>query len=416
MKAARATHAGTLAAVFVLASGCGASRAPVTPPTSGAAGRPAESAGPHAPGFSVTFDTTYYVTSRARRSGRTGNEPADSLEFGMFVTRFRERAGFGSDGRLLEGVDKEVVDSSQFSRAEFRARMHIADSIAAVRGEGAVLYVHGYATSFRRSMAQGAEIAHRGAFGGPFIVFSWPAHASLATWPSWSAVVTRAYREDSVSAAANQGMFLETVLELGGAVRPSALTIVGHSMGASLVAEAVARPSATRTRLQSEPLNALVLFAPDISADRFRDSLATALEPVARRRVVYVAGNDRMLGLSRLVNHNERLGDVDAARRVAGEGVEIVDVTRGRRVNGAIRKLFEPRHAMRLAATALHDFYGLVRGRPVECRIAGGQATREGPGLWALTDAPLPVTTPVTPCDASPGAGAPPAPPVAARR
>lgn len=346
------------------------------------------------PGVLTTFDTTFYVSARARRDGRVTRELADSLEYGLVVTRFRERVGPDADGRFLEGLDAARVESVQLSAAEFGRRIHAADSAAAARGEGAVVYVHGFAVSFGRALSQGAEVAHRGSFRGPMIVFEWPAHTALATWPTPSAIFSHAYREDSASASASRGAFLRAIRVIHETVRPGALSVVGHSLGAQLVAEALASPSVTRNALQARPLGAIAFFAPDIPVARFRDTLAAELESVADRRIVYASSSDWMLDISRIVNHAPRAGRAGPARTLATHDVEVVDVTRGLRVDGTMRRLLEPHHAMRWASSALYDFFGVVRGLPADCRTAGGVAEREADGTWRLTSAPIPAGIP----------------------
>lgn len=385
----------TVAASIV--AGCATVRPGTTPatgtpiPADSAAATSARSGAPsRATTRATTFDTTWYITSRARRDGRLIDSLAAQLEYGFFVTQFRERVGPGSDGRLLEEIDTDPVDSARLSRDEFLSRLHAQGSIAYRRGEGAVMYVHGYATSFRRAMAQGAEIAHRGTFAGPFIVFSWPTHRMLAVWPSRDALVSRAYRDDSVSAAENHDAFRNAITDVTQGVRADAFTVVAHSMGAQLVTEALAQPSAARDAAVANPLNALVLFAPDVPVDHFRDSVASTLIPLAKRRVIYAADNDRMLDMSRWINNSNRVGEASAARPLAARGFEVVDVEHGQRANGMLRKIFEPNHAMRLASAALYDFFGVVRGMPAACRTTTGIATLALDGVWELTSAPIP--------------------------
>jgi esterase/lipase superfamily enzyme len=348
-----------------------------------------------APAGTVTsFDTTWYVSARARQGGRILRAVADSLEYGFVVTRFRERVGPGSDGRYVEGFDETRVDSARLPAADFLRRVHAADSAAGTRGEGTIVYVHGFAVSFGRALGQAAEIAHRGSFRGPMIAFEWPAHTALATWPTPSALISRAYRQDSASASASRRPFLGALAALVSAVRPGAMSVVGHSLGAQLVAEALTEPSSVHDSLEARPLGAVALFAPDIPVARFRDSLAARLEVVAARRIVYASSSDWMLGISRLVNHAPRAGRTGAARTLAAHDVEVVDVTRGRRVDGSLRKLVEPRHAMRWASSALYDFFGVVRGLPAGCRAADGVAARQADGTWQLTSAPIPTAIP----------------------
>lgn len=342
----------------------------------------------------TTRATTFYVTNRARRADHLQRSAGDSLEFGLVEIRFVERPAGSLAEQMLGSVSLQVMDSVRLSREDFVARIREADQRAASRGEGAVLYVHGYGTSFGRGIRQGAEIAHRGRFGGPFIVFSWPAHTALATWPTPRALVSRAYRDDSVAAGHSGDAFRAGLEVLLGATRPGTLTVVGHSLGAQLVAEALRAPSLMHDTLARSPLRALVFFAPDISANRFRDSLAAPIAPLAARRVVYTSASDRMLTISRLVNHSYRVGQVNGARELADADIEIVDITRGRRsFGGGLLWMVDPHHAMRHAGAALYDFfYGVVRGLPAGCRDADGITERDGARMWRLTAAPIPAS------------------------
>ena len=342
------------------------------------------------PPADTTADTTYYVTNRARHLGRLERGIGDSLEFGFVVSQMVGRSGLMSGERLLERVSARQVDSVRLTRADFLTRLHSADSVAAASGESTVFYVHGFATSFRRSLAQGAEIAHRGRFGGPFVVFAWPGHTGFVVFPSAHAFLSRAYREDSTSAGKSAASFRAALTTVLGATRPRTLTLVGHSLGAQLVTEALRGPSQLRDSLTRAPLRALVLFAPDIAADRFRDSLAASMAELAARRVVYVSSSDRLLAISRFVNHTDRAGQSGGARRLGGSDVEIIDVTHGRRADRNARWLVDWHHSMRAAGSALFDFFGVVRGRPADCRTSDGVAERVGVRSWRLRDVPPP--------------------------
>ena len=339
-------------------------------------------------------DTTFYVTNRARRDGRLDRQFADSLEYGFIVTRYREAADTSRAQRLLGRFSSERGDSVRLTRAEFLQRVQSGDSVAAVHGEGVVLYIHGFATSFRRAVAQGTEIAHRTQLSGPMVIFSWPANRAPTAWPSLHALLSRAYRQDSAFALRSADALVATIADLRNVTRPRSLTVVGHSLGALLVTEALRMTSALRDSLTVSPLRALVLFAPDLSATRFRDSLAAPLESVAARRVVYVSQSDRMLALSRLVNHSTRAGQAGAETALAAANVEVVDVTNGLRVDNFMLRLVEPHHAMRWASSALYDFIGVVKGAPSHCRATEGIATLAGERAWRLTSAAIPVLRP----------------------
>lgn len=353
----------------------------------GRAVTPVVTAGPSTRDSGPVLDTTWYVTNRARQSNTLVRAAGDSLEFGFIVSRYRDN---GSASRFLGDISASVTDSVRLTREAFIERLRGTDSAAALAGDGTIMYVHGYAVSFGHAIRQGADIQHRGSHRGPMVVFAWPAHANIVTWPSKSAIVSRAYRDDLIAAEQSRAAFREAVDVVRHAVRSPSFTIVGHSMGSQLVTEALAAPSPLRDSLSTAPLGALVLFAADLGVARFRDSLATPLRAVTNRRILYSSDDDFLMGISRRLNHEERVGQAIAARKLGAAGVEVVDVTDGLRARYGVRRIFEPGHAMRNASAALYDFFGVVRGVPADCREASGIVQKSDDGTWRISSAPIP--------------------------
>ncbi len=337
-------------------------------------------------------DTTFYITNRVRRAGILQKARSDSLEFGLMVVRFADFPSTALADQLLRPLTSKIVDSVRLSREEFVRALAEADARSAPTGDGAVMYVHGYATSFRRGISQASEIMHRGRTEGPLIVFSWPANRALATLPTRRALISGAYREDSATAVASQPALREAIGLVLSAVRPGTLTLLGHSMGAQLLAESLRGASPLRAALTAQPARALVFFAADISAQRFRDSLAVPVVALAQRRVIYAANNDRMLSISHLVNRTPRVGQANAAKELGAEDIEVVDVTSGVRSDGFWRSFVDPHHGMRFAGSALYDFFGVIRGMPASCRVNNGIANLMGERVWRLTRTPIPPT------------------------
>ena len=344
-------------------------------------------------GQPASDDTTWYVTNRARQGVGFSRTAADSLEFGFVVSRHREHNLL--QPHFLEAVNSEPIDTVRLSRQEFSVRLRARDSVAASTGDGTIMYVHGYAVSFGHAIKQASDIQHRGSHHGLMVAFSWPANASLMN----SAIVSRAYWEDRATATKSHGAFREAVDVIRRAVRPGAFTIVGHSLGSELMSEGLAAPSSLRDTLIVSPLGAIVLFAADLGISRFRDSLAAPLKAVASRRIVYSSDDDMLMGLSRRMHREQRVGQATAARTLTSLGVEVVDVTLGMRARHGLRRIYEPGHAMRNASAALYDFFGVVRGVTADCRAAAGMATRDEDGSWRLSDAPLPAGVPAMPTD-----------------
>ena len=132
--------------------------------------------------------------------------------------------------------------------------------------------------------------------------------------------------------------FLEqTVSTAGGAGR---VDVVAHSLGARGIVQALIRLS---YRNSDKPIiNELVLIAPDVDTDIFRQDLKQ-LKNVVRRITVYVSENDKALKLSQEVHGYPRLGQAGEALTIFEE-VETIDISgiNLRRFSGHIYHLFNP--------------------------------------------------------------------------
>lgn len=116
--------------------------------------------------------------------------------------------------------------------------------------------------------------------------------------------------------------------------------MVAHSLGARGAVQALARLAYNTPA--TTILNELVLIAPDIDTEIFRQEL-----PVIKRSVnrvtVYVSENDNALRLSQEVHGYPRLGEAGETLTVL-EGVETIDISNinSRRMSGHLYHLFSP--------------------------------------------------------------------------
>ncbi len=247
-------------------------------------------------------DTVWYVSARARDAGRDTRRLADSLEYGMVVSRVRSNGD-----PLTHSVNTIAVDSVRLSARAFtaairaRVRGSVGDSLA-------VLMVHGFGTSLHEAWDYATQAHVRSRSQATWVVFCWPSNGSGVVWRRPDQILTRAYREDSAAAFASRASFSSATQELLAAIGGAHLLVVSHSMGAQLVGETIATDRELRAALAADPLRALAFFAPDVNAAHFNDVVLPAVAPFARRVVVYVASDDRMLALSRAINSSERAG------------------------------------------------------------------------------------------------------------
>src|SRR4051812_34267191 len=137
-------------------------------------------------------------------------------EAGTFTLRF------GSN----PASDVVVLSARQTNERTFFDE--IRDRTAASRAHQALVYVHGYNTSFGDAIRRSAQLAHDVGFDGPVLCYAWP---SRGTYLGYAA------DEDTVEwTVPHLKRVLERVAALSGA---TSVHVVAHSMGARAVATVV---------------------------------------------------------------------------------------------------------------------------------------------------------------------------------
>ena len=195
--------------------------------------------------------------------------------------------------------------------------------VRAVKGTGrsdAFIYVHGYNTTFESAARQAGQLAFDleidRELGGVPMLYTWP---SRGTYKGYGADYDR-----SRAAARAFNQFLDLVKQRAGLSR---IHIVAHSMGNRLVANALLdRWSEGR---KDKFLEQLVMAAPDVSAEDFRDQFVTTLPQLAKRVTLYVSDNDKALrGSTGLRDGIPRAGLLEGGlMEVTEPGFEVVDAT-----------------------------------------------------------------------------------------
>lgn len=198
---------------------------------------------------------------------------------------------------------------AQFS-ADLRAELDRVDPA----GREVVVFVHGFNTTFIEGVYRVAQLHHDLNLPGASVHYSWP-----------SAGAPLAYVQDRDSALfARDGLEdLLTQLERAGARR---ILLVGHSMGAHLVMEALRQMAVGRNPVMAR-LAGVVLISPDLDIDLFR-AQAIRIGTLPQPFVIVSSQRDRVLRLSaRLTGHRDRLGTLSNADPLADLGVTLIDVS-----------------------------------------------------------------------------------------
>jgi esterase/lipase superfamily enzyme len=228
-----------------------------------------------------------------------------------------ERAAFGSEDpqehftmRSRRGLDETAFFAELAS--------HISGRIGSNRD--VLLYVHGFNTSYDEARFRLAQIVDDARFGGVALLYTWPAAGSLLDYG--------AAKENATIARDALSKLLHRLSELPDIGR---VHILAHSMGAWLAMEALRENAISGSPDLSGKLGDVMLAAPDIDLNVFRQQLAR-LDP--SHVFVLVSSNDRALSLSRtLAGDRQRLGALDPnnpSDRTALEdlGVKAYDLSR----------------------------------------------------------------------------------------
>jgi esterase/lipase superfamily enzyme len=243
----------------------------------------------------------------------------------------------------------------ELTRAEFieLVRKRLQDSKD--YKDHALVFVHGFNTSFEFAIYRTAQIAYDLKFDGAPFVYSWPSKGQLGA---------QDYRYDRESATAAEPylkQFLELVAHETGAKN---LSIIAHSMGNQLLLPVLR--DLKRSTPPGVEISQVILAAPDVDRDNF-DFLAREIQGISKGVTLFAASNDRALMASR--QHwggVPRAGDVPPEGPVIVPGVDTIDVTA---INTELLSLNHSGYAEKTAL--LDDIRELIRTgkRPPKERV-----------------------------------------------
>ena len=252
--------------------------------------------------------TTYYATNR-KPSGNGapakfyGFDRASSLQYGRAIVTIPSTHTPGnlelpSLWKLERSADpsKHFVLKAVLALSKDAARKEMVEKLAGMPSHALLVFVHGYYTSFADAALRTAQLAHDLQFPGMAFFYSWP-----------SAGKALSYWQDEEASELSNDAFEQLLGELS-QLPASDIYIVAHSMGNRIVA------SALRSRVEknedTKHIRALLLAAPDINADLFRETIAPKLAAMqGTQTTIYAASSDLALKASKIVHGFKRVGE-----------------------------------------------------------------------------------------------------------
>jgi esterase/lipase superfamily enzyme len=284
------------------------------------AARPRSRGGPASKSNEVLEITTYYATNRKQSNSPEpdkvyGSEFEGQLRYGRAIvtipaTHTPGNLELPSWWKFEREADpsKHFVLKSVIPLTADAARKEMAENAKAL-----LVFVHGYNTGFTEAALRTAQMAYDLAFPGTAFFYSWPSANSV-----------RAYWHDEEMAQRSVRVFEQLIEELS-RLPASNIYIVAHSMGSRIVGHALERHAAQGK--ETKNLKGLLLAAPDINADLFRDDIAPKLAAMrGMQTTIYASSSDVALLASSFVHGFRRVGET-AGGVFAYQGLETIDAS-----------------------------------------------------------------------------------------
>jgi 1,4-alpha-glucan branching enzyme len=199
---------------------------------------------------------------------------------------------------LPEDPKRHIVlaQLTSHEEAEFFRRLREDLERRENRDKELFVFVHGYNNSFRDAIFRTALIARDLEFAGTAVSFSWPSRGEVEDYPADVEAV------DYCTPLLKE--FVAKVTQQSGARR---IYLFGHSMGTRALAEAI-KDLYLIPWSEGAAVKEIVLAAPDIPQNKFRDQLLPGLVSKGPRLTLYASSHDVALATSKAVNKERRAG------------------------------------------------------------------------------------------------------------
>jgi esterase/lipase superfamily enzyme len=189
---------------------------------------------------------------------------------------------------------------------------------AAAKGGRALVFVHGFNTSFDEAVFRLGQIVHDSGYRGTPLLF---------TWASSGKAYDYMYDRESATAARDA---LEATLRMVAASGASRVDIIAHSMGSWITMEALRQMAIAGDSTLGGKLGDVLLASPDIDVDVFKSQMARIGKP-SSPYIVLLSKDDRALRMSTIIAGNQpRLGDYEKATDLADYGVVVINMSEQR--------------------------------------------------------------------------------------
>jgi len=291
------------------------------PRNTSAALEPRDSGQARGPEVTVWYGTNRRPVEQGPSAGFLDGQDDEVLHLGSCVVHVPTSHKFGSIGtpwwkrwwqlRISDGM--LVLDGINPAGSVDEFAADLLRAVGTERSQKrALVYLHGYNTTFAEAAIRAAQLATDINPPGVTTFFSWPSYGDFDAYPG-----------DSQRAAASEAFFIEFLRILVEEAGMERIDLLVHSMGNQVFARSVQQLVLGALK-QSIPFGVIILAAPDIDTNLFRQ-IAPSYLRIAEKATMYVSSKDVALHLSKFIQRGSRAGFSPPITVVAG--IDTVEVS-----------------------------------------------------------------------------------------
>jgi len=273
----------------------------------------------------------FYATDRKNSSGSTASARyegarGDGLRYGVCTVSLPKDHRMGqlespSIFRLEFKPDpeKHIVLQSAVELSQQQFFETLKSAVVTAASPELFVFVHGFANSFEDAARRTAQFSYDLGYRGVPMFYSWPSQGGISV---------NGYRYDETNVdwtVPHLKAFLLEVAQNSGAKH---INLVAHSMGNKILGNAIAQIAAEmQERPQPPTFNQVVLTAPDIDADVFKDTLVPAIKKISERVTLYASSSDDALKFSKRMHGQYRRAGDNTPDILVSTQIDSIDVS-----------------------------------------------------------------------------------------
>ena len=218
---------------------------------------------------------------------------------------------------LSENDEKHIVLKKIQEKSEDDFYQWLKRDLPNTENKSALLFVHGYNTSFAEAAWRTGQIAYDTPFNGLTGFFSWPSYGNNIN-----------YFSDIENADASITALEKFIEDFIIKTEAKKLHIIAHSMGNRVVTQALNNLFRKESfKPYRNIINQIILAAPDLDQDVFTSNILPTFKNIGFKRTLYASDKDKALSLSKTLRIGKiRLGQ-GGKNIFVSDGIDSIDAS-----------------------------------------------------------------------------------------